>query len=87
MTTYLKKTMLALLLTMASSNIVHGASVDAEVPETIINKLKSARSDLTYTYIGDAPIASFHEVQIEDGPIIYVSSDGDFFLRWYSLSN
>ena len=79
MTTYLKKTMLALLLTIASSNITLAASDDVAVPETIINKLKSARSDLTYTYIGDAPINSFHEVQIEDGPIIYVSSDGDFF--------
>ena len=50
------------------------------VGTAIISKLKSARADLDYRFIGPSPVASLYEVQVEGGPILYVSEDGAFFL-------
>ena len=49
------------------------------VGTAIISKLKSARADLDYRFIGPSPVASLYEVQVEGGPILYVSEDGAFF--------
>ena len=49
------------------------------VGPAIISKLKSARADLDYRFIGPSPVASLYEVQVEGGPILYVSEDGAFF--------
>lgn len=55
----------------------------AEVPSTAINaitdKLRSARPDLSYRVIGKAPITGFYEVQVESGPVLYVSANGEHF--------
>ncbi len=49
------------------------------VEGVILKKLNGARSDLGYQVIGDAPVAGFYEVQVENGPILYVSADGNYF--------
>jgi thiol:disulfide interchange protein DsbC len=50
-----------------------------KISSAIIEKLKLARSELSYKFIGPSPVSSFYEVQVEDGPILYVSQDGNFF--------
>jgi|TARA_B110000438_G_C15808538_1_gene648553 thiol:disulfide interchange protein DsbC len=45
----------------------------------IVSQLKSARSDLNYRFIGPSAIPSFYEVQVEGGPMLYVTEDGSFF--------
>jgi thiol:disulfide interchange protein DsbC len=49
------------------------------VGPAIISKLKSARADLDYRFIGPSPVTSLYEVQVEGGPVLYVSEDGAFF--------
>ena len=49
------------------------------VGPAISSKLKSARADLDYRFSGPSPVASLYEVQVEGGPILYVSEDGAFF--------
>lgn len=55
----------------------------ADVPSTVVNtiteKLTSGRSDLNYHVIGEAPIDGFYEVQVESGPVLYVSANGEHF--------
>ena len=51
---------------------------DADVAN-ILSKLKSARAALDYTVVGPAPIQGFYEVQVDNGPLLYVSRDGEFF--------
>ena len=55
----------------------------AEVPNYVINtitdRLSLARSDLSFRVLGRAPIQGFYEVQIQSGPVLYVSADGEYF--------
>ena len=52
--------------------------LDADVAN-ILSKLKSARAGLDYTLVGPAPVEGFYEVQVDNGPLLYVSRDGEFF--------
>lgn len=49
------------------------------VADKIIKSLSSGRSDLNYSVQGKSPIAGFYEVQVEGGPLLYVSADGEYF--------
>ncbi|MDE0747288.1 MAG: DsbC family protein [Porticoccaceae bacterium] len=52
---------------------------DKSIASTIIDKLKSGRSDLEYDVLGKAPVDGFYQVQVRGGPVLYVSADGNFF--------
>ena len=67
---------LVITLACAGSTL---ADDDQVVRQTIISKLKAARSDLDYKFIGPSEIPTFYEVQVMGGPILYVSEDGEFF--------
>ena len=56
-------------------------AADANVPvaDKIIKNLSAGRSDLNYSVQGKSPIAGFYEVQVEGGPLLYVSADGEYF--------
>jgi len=49
------------------------------VADKIIESLSTGRPDLSYTVQGKSPIAGFYEVQVEGGPLLYVSADGEYF--------
>jgi len=57
----------------------------AEQPATdqqlVVEKLKAARPDLGFTIVGPAPIEGFYEVQVENGPLFFVHSDGEYFFQ------
>ena len=60
-----------------------GLLISCSVPandQEIINKLKSARSDLEYKILGPSDIPGFFELQIGNDSNFYVSSDGKFLL-------
>ena len=60
-----------------------GVLISCSVPandQEIINKLKSARSDLEYKILGPSDIPGFFELQIGNDSNFYVSSDGKFLL-------
>ncbi len=56
-----------------------GEDLSAKDAATIKSKLKAARLDLEYTIVGPAPIKDFYEVQVKNGPLLYVTRGGDFF--------
>jgi len=45
----------------------------------IIDNLASVRPDLIFKIVGESPLAGFYEVQVEDGPLLYVSQNGRHF--------
>ena len=55
------------------------ADDDQVIRQAIISKLKSARSDLDYKFIGPSEIPAFYELQVLGGPILSFSKDGEFF--------
>ena len=83
--------LLAALLSLIVTLSTNGAAsaLDNSIVTTMIEKLNSARSDLEYDVIGKAPIDGFYEVQVKDGPVLYVSADGDFFFdgNLYQVKN
>jgi thiol:disulfide interchange protein DsbC len=68
-----------LLVTALALAIPTMAEVPVGVSEVIVKQLKSARGDLNYQVINEAPLEGFYEVQIENGPMLYVSADGRHF--------
>ena len=50
---------------------------------TIVSQLKLARPDLEYKVVGPAQIKGLYEVQVANGPMLYVSADGNWFIAGY----
>ncbi len=55
-------------------------SVDESVSQAIIDVLKAARPDLQYGPVGVSPIKDIYEVQVINGPVLYVAKNGRYFL-------
>lgn len=68
--------LIASLILLPSLSI---AEVPSAVANTIVSKLSSGRADLTYRVTGPAPMAGFYEVQVDGGPMLYVSASGEYF--------
>lgn len=56
------------------------SKISVETSETIIAKLKLARPDFRYGEVQATPITGLYSVQVEQGPLLYVSEGGDFAL-------
>lgn len=63
----------------ADKSAADSSSVAPEVSAAIIARLQSARSDLIYTRVENSPIPGIHQVQVQDGPILYVVNQGEYF--------
>ena len=66
----------AVVVTLSSSAL---SEVPVAVSDLIVAQLKLGRADLDYEVIGKSAIAGFYEVQVQNGPILYVSADGKHF--------
>lgn len=53
--------------------------VDEVLKGKIISSLRSARPDLKYGEIQASPIPGIAMVQVENGPVLYVYNEGEFF--------
>ena len=47
--------------------------------ENILARLKQARPDLDFAEPKPSPVDGLYEVQVANGPLIYVSADGGYF--------
>ena len=47
---------------------------------TILNKLSAVRPDLSFKMLGKSSMPGVYEVQIESGPVLFVSADGSHFI-------
>jgi thiol:disulfide interchange protein DsbC len=45
----------------------------------ILGNLSAVRPDLNFTFVGESAMPGFYAVQIEGGPLLYVSADGGHF--------
>lgn len=74
----LSMTLAASVLGESSSESVK-SGVDPAVANAIVERLRSARPDLEYTDIKNSPISGIHQVQVQNGPVLYVVNQGEYF--------
>ena len=55
-------------------------TVDKAVATKILKKLKQARADLPYGAVEVSPIDGVYQVQVTQGPTLFVSADGEHFI-------
>ncbi len=74
--------LVAMALVFLSSNVLAQAAPDVApaVSERILDKLREARGDLPYGAVKTSPIKGMYQVDIEGGPSLFVSADGNFFI-------
>lgn len=77
--TFAQKLMALVLLASILPSAQAFAEVPAAINDLITKQLKSARSDMDYQVLGEAPLDGFYEVQVVGGPMLYVSADGSYF--------
>jgi thiol:disulfide interchange protein DsbC len=77
----LKSLVCAVALTLGlSAHAAEKTEVPEEVASVILSKLKAARADFNFGAVRPSPIDGLYMVQIESGPIIFVSASGDFIV-------
>ncbi len=54
--------------------------VPQEVSSAILEKLQNARPDFAYGAVTQSPLEGVYQVQIQGGPLVYVSASGDYVL-------
>jgi thiol:disulfide interchange protein DsbC len=59
---------------------VEQAQVPAPVAANILSRLRSGREGLSYGEVELSPMPGLYQVQVENGPLLYVSADGNYFL-------
>lgn len=55
------------------------SEVDPATAAAIIARLQSARADLVYSDVKNSPIPGIHQVQVQNGPVLYVVNQGEYF--------
>ncbi len=74
--------MLLMALSLASYSVANQPKSSSEqVGQVIIQKLKLARPDLTFTLVDKQPIVDFYQVQVESGPLLFAHRSGDYFFQ------
>ncbi len=66
-----------LMMVLAGGN---GARAEDDIATTILTRLQAARPDLQYGVPQPSPMTGLYEVQVVDGPLLYVSQDGARFI-------
>lgn len=75
-------TFLALFCSAASAQL----KVEKKPEALILERLKEARPDLPYGEVRPAPIEGLYQVQVQGGPVLYVTPDGTKMLVGELLS-
>lgn len=57
------------------------ASADVETPEALIKRALEARPDVKVMAVEPSEISGLYAVQIQNGPTIYASADGKYFVH------
>jgi thiol:disulfide interchange protein DsbC len=56
------------------------SAVDPKVKQKIVQSLEQSRTDLKVASVKSSPVPTLYEVQIENGPLVYVTKDGQYFV-------
>ncbi len=57
----------------------HTAELTAQQRQQLLAGISQVRPDLELSVVGAAPIAGLYEVQVSNGPLLFVSADGQYF--------
>lgn len=63
-----------------SASVASGQAASADVLNTIRKRLMNVRPDLVILSAVNTPVRGLYQAQIENGPVIYTTADGAFFL-------
>ena len=66
------------LLSLVFASAV-GLPLNQSQRDTLLAQISAVRPDLQFEIIGPAPVAELYEVQVINGPVLYVSADGEYF--------
>ena len=75
----MKKTVAAVLAAVALFALPALAD-DAEKPEVAIKRALEVRPDIKVESVVPSEIAGLYAVQLKDGPVVYTSADGKYFV-------
>ena len=64
----------------AASGPAMAESVDPAVAKQILETLKQGRGDLPYGPVENSPIPGLYKIQVQQGPTLFVSADGEHFV-------
>lgn len=76
----LKKTRAA-VLAMTTLLALPALAADAEKPEVVIKRTLEVRPDVKVESVAASEIPGLYTVQLKDGPALYVSPDGKYFVH------
>jgi len=54
--------------------------VDA-IEQSVLSLLKTARPDIQFTFIGESPMPGVYEVQVTNGPLLFVHEQGEYLFQ------
>lgn len=72
--------LIMVLLVMFITHYSSAGEVENSVASKIIGKLQTARPDLNYGEVQHSPMPGIYQVQVEQGPLLYVGAEGDFII-------
>lgn len=55
-------------------------SADA-IEQSVLSMLKTARPDIQFTFLGESPMPGVYEVQVTNGPLLFVHEQGEYLFQ------
>jgi thiol:disulfide interchange protein DsbC len=55
-------------------------SADA-IEQSVLSMLKTARPDIQFTFLGESPMPGVYEVQVMNGPLVFVHEQGEYLFQ------
>ena len=55
-------------------------SADA-IEQSVLSMLKTARPDIQFTFLGESPMPGVYEVQVTNGPVLFVHEQGEYLFE------
>ena len=55
-------------------------SADA-IEQSVLSMLKTARPDIQFTFLGESPMPGVYEVQVMNGPLLFVHEQGEYLFQ------
>ena len=51
------------------------------IEQSVLSKLKTARPDIQFTFLGKSPMPGVYEVQVLNGPLLFVHEQGEYLFQ------
>jgi thiol:disulfide interchange protein DsbC len=51
------------------------------IEQSVLSMLKTARPDIQFTFLGESPMPGVYEVQVTNGPVLFVHEQGEYLFE------